>query len=109
MVANAEVGIDQGYQLLYDNKTFPGMSGGVLLNSDGELVGLHGRGEESEQSSAGTQMIVKTGVNQGVPIYYFNLFISGKSVKAKSMIAKTADDYLVLIKSSLRKKNDLKQ
>ena len=41
MVANAEVGIDQGYQLLYDNKIESGMSGGILLNADGELIGLY--------------------------------------------------------------------
>ena len=42
VVANADVGIDQGYQL-YDNKTFPGMSGGVILDSQSRLVGIHGR------------------------------------------------------------------
>jgi len=60
VVANAEVGIDQGYQLLYDNKTESGMSGGVLLNGDGELVGLHGRGERNEQASSGKEFVMKT-------------------------------------------------
>ena len=50
MVANAQVGIDQGYQLLYDNKTDIGMSGG-LLNADGQIISLHGRGEKDEQAS----------------------------------------------------------
>ena len=72
VVANAEVGIDQGYQLLYDNETVAGMSGGVLLNADGDLVGLHGRGEKDEQASSG-ELVMKTGVNQGVPITYYNL------------------------------------
>jgi V8-like Glu-specific endopeptidase len=31
LVANAAVGIDQGYQLLYTNDTISGMSGGVVL------------------------------------------------------------------------------
>lgn len=35
---------DGGYNLLYNNETKPGMSGGPVLNNDGELVGIHGRG-----------------------------------------------------------------
>lgn len=94
LVANAEVGIDQGYQLLYDNQTFPGMSGGVLLNSAGKLVGLHGRGEKSEQASLGTNNITKTGINQGVPITYYKLFNSGDPVVISTASALTASDYL---------------
>ncbi|MEB3116912.1 MAG: serine protease [Limnothrix sp.] len=35
---------DGGYSVLYDNLTRRGMSGGPVLNGDGELVGIHGRG-----------------------------------------------------------------
>ena len=104
VVANAEVGIDQGYQLLYDNKTESGMSGGVLLNSDGELVGLHGRGERDEQASSGKELVMKTGVNQGVPITYYNLFASGDPVVITKTTATTADDYLAQAKASQLKK-----
>ena len=103
VVANAEVGIDQGYQLLYDNKTESGMSGGVLLNSDGELVGLHGRGEKNEQASRG-ELVMKTGVNQGVPITYYNLFTSGFPVVIAKTTATTLDDYLALAQASIKKK-----
>ncbi len=100
VVANAEVGIDQGYQLLYDNKTESGMSGGVLLNADGQLVGLHGRGERNEQASSGKALVQKTGVNQGVPITYYNLFISGSPVVVAKTTATTADDYLAQANAS---------
>ena len=103
VVANAEVGIDQGYQLLYDNKTDSGMSGGVLLNADGQLVGLHGRGEKDEQSSRG-ELVMKTGVNQGVPITYYNLFASGSPVVIAKTTATTSDDYLALAQASIKKK-----
>ncbi|ABM79598.1 tetratricopeptide repeat-containing S1 family peptidase [Prochlorococcus marinus] len=103
VVANAEVGIDQGYQLLYDNETVAGMSGGVLLNADGDLVGLHGRGEKDEQASSG-ELVMKTGVNQGVPITYYNLFASGAPVVVAKNTATTADDYLAQAKASQSRK-----
>lgn len=106
VVGNAEFGIDQGYQLLYSNETVPGMSGGVLLNADGELIGLHGRGERNEQASSGKEFVMKTGVNHGVPITFYNLFISGAPVVATSEVPTTADDYLAMAKASLRKREE---
>lgn len=35
---------DGGYSVLYNNQTRRGMSGGPVLNGDGELIGIHGRG-----------------------------------------------------------------
>lgn len=104
VVANAEVGIDQGYQLLYDNKTEAGMSGGVLLNSNGELIGLHGRGEMNEYTSNQNEVSSKTGVNQGVPISYYKLFVSGEPVVATKSNATNADDYYAQILASANKK-----
>ena len=45
VIANATVAIPDGYQLLYDNQTLPGVSGGVVLNAQGELVGIYGKAE----------------------------------------------------------------
>ena len=104
VVANAEIGIDQGYQLLYDNKTESGMSGGVLLNSDGNLVGLHGRGERDEQASNGKELVMKTGVNQGIPITYYKLFANGDPVVIVKNAATSVDDYLAQAKASQTRK-----
>ena len=104
VVANAEVGIDQGYQLLYDNKTEAGMSGGVLLNSKGQLIGLHGRGEKDEYNTNQKEGSLKTGVNQGVPISYYKLFVSGEPVIATKSNATNADDYYAQILASANKK-----
>ena len=100
VVANADVGIDQGYQLLYSNQTIRGMSGGSLLNSQGKIIGIHGRGERDEKRSSG-DFIVKTGINQGVPIHYFNQFVRGLPVVIVDAIAKTPDDYLALAQASI--------
>ncbi len=104
VVANAEVGIDQGYQLLYDNKTAAGMSGGVLLNADGELIGLHGRGEKNEYASNRNEVSMKTGVNQGVPISYYKLFLSGSPVVVANNTATKAGDYYAQVLASANKK-----
>ena len=42
-----------GYDLSYDNRTSGGMSGGAILNEQGELIGIHGRAitEPSEEDS----------------------------------------------------------
>jgi len=67
LIANATVAIADGYQLLYDNQTLPGMSGGAVLNANGELVGIDGKAELTQISGK----VVATGTNQGVPISYY--------------------------------------
>lgn len=39
---------DGGYSLLYSNNTQRGMSGGPVFDTDGELVGIHGRGRAQD-------------------------------------------------------------
>jgi S1-C subfamily serine protease len=59
---------NDGYGLVYTNFTRAGMSGGPVLNSDGQVVGIHGRAE-SELDTSGNA--VQTGVNLGIPISVF--------------------------------------
>lgn len=98
LVANAAVGIDQGYQLIYTNRTATGMSGGAVLNGAGMLIGMHGRGELDERQSQLSGQIIKTGTNQGVPISYYSLLDAGAPVVAATTQATTADDFLAQAK-----------
>lgn len=94
VIANATVAIPDGYQLLYDNQTLPGVSGGAVLNAQGQLVGIHGKAEKADQISEISGKAVATGTNQGVPISYYKQYASGAAVVASSTQAKSADDYL---------------
>jgi serine protease Do len=55
-----------GYTLIYSNNTQPGMSGGAVLDANGNLIGIHGRGSRDQNDQ-------KSGFNLGIPI---NLFIN---------------------------------
>ncbi|WP_299407224.1 trypsin-like peptidase domain-containing protein [Acaryochloris sp. IP29b_bin.148] len=63
-----------GYAMVYTNRTLPGMSGGGVFNRNGELVGIHGRGDVDsalEASTINTDIRIKTGFNLGIPIESF--------------------------------------
>ncbi|MBK1988765.1 GUN4 domain-containing protein [Sphaerospermopsis aphanizomenoides BCCUSP55] len=61
---------NNGYNLIYDNPTLSGMSGGPVLNDNSQVIGIHGRGEQAIDididlinSSVAT---VKSGRNLGI-------------------------------------------
>jgi len=104
VIANATVAIADGYQLLYDNQTLPGVSGGAVLNAQGELVGIHGKAEKADQVSERSGKAIATGTNQGVPISYYKQYAAGEDVVASATQATSADDYLAQAKALLGKK-----
>ena len=104
VIANATVAIPNGYQLLYSNPTLPGMSGGAVLNAQGQLVGIHAGAERADQISESSGKAVATGTNQAVPIAYFSQYSTGAAVVASSTQATTADDYLAQAKALLGRK-----
>lgn len=79
--AIATVNIPSGYQLLYSNPTLPGMSGGAVLNAEGQLIGIHGLGETDSKMTEQEGVAVKTGTNQAVPIFYFGKFAEGTTAR----------------------------
>ena len=82
-----------GYQILYTNRTFPGMSGGSILNKKGELIGIHGR-SEIDQLFKDENKLISTGTNMGIPISYFENFVRKKST-VKEYKPNKADDFLI--------------
>lgn len=91
VIASSGVEIDNGYSLLYTNTTFPGMSGGPIVNSKYELIGIHGRGEENTQAYTNNE---KTGINQGVPAYYLNQYFRMETVAPLTANISSCSDYL---------------
>ena len=104
VIANATVAIPNGYQLLYSNQTLPGMSGGAVMNAQGQLVGIHAGAERADQISESSGKAVATGTNQAVPIAYYSQYSTGAAVVASSTQASTADDYLAQAKALHGKK-----
>jgi Flp pilus assembly protein TadD len=97
--ANSNRTFDAGYSLVYSNDTLPGMSGGAVLNGNGELVAIHGRGDR--ERLADNTLGGKTGFNVGIPIDRFVALASNLGVRLSQSVAVTppstepkADDYL---------------
>jgi tetratricopeptide (TPR) repeat protein len=61
----ATQGNQNGYSLIYGNDTLPGMSGGPVLNEEGELVAIHGLGDRDGARRE------KTGRNLGIVVEQF--------------------------------------
>ena len=58
---------EKGYGLVYNNNTVAGMSGSPVFNAQGDIIGIHGRGDREEAIGSGA----KTGFNLAIPINTF--------------------------------------
>jgi tetratricopeptide (TPR) repeat protein len=90
----AAKGNSSGYSLIYGNQTLPGMSGGPVLNENGELVAIHGQGERDGEQ--------KTGRNLGIVVERFGAVALAMGIQldqpvaapAPSSVANATDYYL---------------
>jgi Flp pilus assembly protein TadD len=83
--ANSHKTFDKGYSLIYSNDTLNGMSGGAVLNNNGELVAIHGVGDRDEDGR-------KNGFNLGIPIERFGTVASRMGVTLNGQVAAIAKD-----------------
>ena len=83
--ANSNQTLEKGYSLIYSNDTLPGMSGGAVLNQNGELVAIHGRGDVQKNSDG--EWGAKTGFNLGIPINRFATIASSLGVDLIGKVA----------------------
>jgi tetratricopeptide (TPR) repeat protein len=96
--ANSNKTFEKGYSLVYSNDTLPGMSGGAVLNTDGELVAIHGRGDRDRLTDG--KFGSKNGFNLGIPINRFatvannlGVELGGRVAPIPTDTAPKADDY----------------
>lgn len=113
ITANSKRPLADGYALVYSNNTLPGMSGGAVLNSEGKLIGIHGRADAQQQEQKTETVYVKTGFNLGIPVHTFlglaatvspELGFTGEKVEPTST-ALTADDWFLQAGDKIQKGN----
>jgi tetratricopeptide (TPR) repeat protein len=98
-----------GYTIIYDADTLPGMSGGGVFDSEGNLVAIHGWGDRyqtntqkatSDNSAVANSLVgSKIGYNRGIPIRWVvsdlaaqGIQLGGRQAVATAPIAATSAD-----------------
>ncbi|MFM6910170.1 MAG: serine protease, partial [Dolichospermum sp.] len=70
----AAISLTGGYELVYSSITFGGMSGGPVLDSQGRVIGIHGRteGEAAIDNNSSSRETIQLGNSLGMeyPNYY---------------------------------------
>jgi hypothetical protein len=97
-----------GYTIIYDSATEPGMSGGGVFDSNGQLIAVHGQGDRFLRNTEPNNVSLmgsKIGFNRGIPIRWLVKELSARGVKIESfqfmsseqtpMSANTADEYFI--------------
>jgi tetratricopeptide (TPR) repeat protein/V8-like Glu-specific endopeptidase len=98
----------EGYNILYDNDTRKGMSGGAVLNEQGELVAIHGRADEESIGEKSESKII-TGLGTTIYSALRQLIAVGVDVGVRPpdvvAAAPKADDFYIKAKQKYRDKD----
>jgi tetratricopeptide (TPR) repeat protein len=96
-----------GYTMIYDAFTLPGMSGGGVFDSSGQLVAIHGLGdrykENTETNDRFTIVGSKIGYNRGIPVRWLiesMIYLgTGQSIQSRrdagQEVVDSADEYFI--------------
>ena len=103
VIANSNLKLKDGYNLLYSNPTLPGMSGGSVIDESGKLIAIHGRSEFDSNARSDSGKLISTGVNQAIPVEFYVAFADKRELVI-SESKKTSDDYLAEAYSSFQNK-----
>jgi tetratricopeptide (TPR) repeat protein len=110
ILAHAKSRRKDGYQLAYSSNTLPGMSGGAVLNNNGELVAVHTGGSATQQkrvaNSEGKEasILFKSNRNWGIPISTYSVLAKGKQPKYNLSNSNQSPDDLYI--QAAEKSND---
>ncbi|MDB9487684.1 tetratricopeptide repeat protein [Dolichospermum circinale CS-537/01] len=72
--AQSAASLTGGYELVYSSITFGGMSGGPVLDSQGRVIGIHGRTEGEaaiDNNNSSSQETIQLGNSLGIPVSTF--------------------------------------
>ena len=70
--AQSAVSLTGGYELVYSSITFGGMSGGPVLDSQGRVIGIHGRTEgQAAIDNSNSKETIQLGNSLGIPVSTF--------------------------------------
>ncbi|MBE9252251.1 serine protease, partial [Dolichospermum sp. LEGE 00240] len=71
--AQSAVSLTGGYELVYSSITFGGMSGGPVLDSQGRVIGIHGRteGQAAIDNNSNSKETIQLGNSLGIPVSTF--------------------------------------
>lgn len=113
VTANASTPLADGYSLVYNNNTLPGMSGGAVLDNNGKLIGIHGRADSEQLVKKTETVYVKTGFNLGIPIHLFETLIADVApslgftakVSIPTQTNLTADDWFLKAAEKYKKRD----
>lgn len=108
LTASTTQPVQDGLGLLYTNKTQPGMSGGPVLNQQGELIGIHSsnfRNYINQFQRTEEEDGIGLAIALGVPINYYLEWEEREAKKISELetsVELTAEDYLVRALARLR-------
>jgi tetratricopeptide (TPR) repeat protein/S1-C subfamily serine protease len=85
--AQAAVSLTGGYELVYSSITFGGMSGGPVLDSQGRVIGIHGRteGESAIDNNSSSKETIQLGNSLGIPVSTFLALATRLNIQAQKI------------------------